>query len=84
MKHLQIKRRSSERTAQRPPISPAPRDRAGTGNLTSIQNFRDPETSSTSALSDRVKQRSENPFKTPKFVSGFVDLVTRRKSQNPK
>lgn len=84
MKHLQIKRRSSERAAQRPPISPAARDRAGTANSTSIQNFRDPETSSTSALSDRVKQRSENPFKAPKFVTGFVDLVTRKKSQTQK
>ncbi|KAE9554867.1 hypothetical protein FO519_001895 [Halicephalobus sp. NKZ332] len=69
---------------ERPPISPASRDRASTTNLASAHDVRDSNTSSTSALSDQVKHRSEGPFRTPKFVAGFVGLVTRRKSQNQK
>uniref|UniRef100_A0AC34QSQ9 Uncharacterized protein n=1 Tax=Panagrolaimus sp. JU765 TaxID=591449 RepID=A0AC34QSQ9_9BILA len=85
MKRLQIKRRSSDRAAEKPPISPGSHTRIKSETPSSSKfNFDDGETSS--ILSENLKNRSDSPFRvgTSKFVSGFVDLVTRRKSQHQK
>lgn len=85
MKRLQIKRRSSDRAAEKPPISPGSHSRIKSEIPTSSKfNFDEGETSSFS--SENLKNRTDSPFRvgTSKFVSGFIDLVTRRKNQHQK
>jgi hypothetical protein len=100
MKHLNIRRRRSDRSAvdaasQLPPMSPSSaRLRAATDGIpvssNSEQNFSDMNDPSSSNFnrsdSERIKQRSESPTRSskPKFLSSFVDLVRGKKTQSTK
>lgn len=81
MKRFQVKRRGSERSSQKPPASPhsGNRNRASTGIPENVDNT---DACSTSGIS--VHSRSSFKMGTPKFVTGFVDLVTRRKTSSQK
>uniref|UniRef100_A0A7E4V662 CARMIL C-terminal domain-containing protein n=1 Tax=Panagrellus redivivus TaxID=6233 RepID=A0A7E4V662_PANRE len=86
MRH--IKRRTSERSSQVPPLSPSMTNRARASTevvpatSTSAQNFTELE-DAVSTGSEKVKKRSESPFR-PKIVSGIRNLFGLRHADKPR